>query len=151
MSKRKSYLLLFLALIPFLWIYPGTAKTTTNPLVKIEALGFFTHPPMWETRDVIQNVCKKFPGKIELVMYNELSNEGRKFMQSKGLIGHIPMALYVNGSIAHKINNQVIVFRDFVGLSWKPENLEQVIKINLTGKKTAVKAPPNATTEAWGY
>jgi hypothetical protein len=140
---------MLLVLAPFLMIRPGTASTITS--VKVEAVGFFTHPPMWETRDTIQKVCKEFPGKVDLVMYNEMSDEGRKFMQSKGLKGHLPMVLYVNGSIAHKINNQVIVFRDFVGQSWKAENLEQVIKLNLDGKKTAVAAPPNATTEAWGF
>jgi hypothetical protein len=125
---------------------PNAALAAT---VKVEALGFFSHPPMQATRDTITKTCQEFGSQVDLTMHDEWTPDGEQFMQSKGLSGHLPMVLYINGSVAHKIGDRVVVFRDFVGSGWTAQDLEQVIRLNLAGQKTAVAAPPNATTEAW--
>jgi hypothetical protein len=122
----------------FLGLFLIQSSATMGAKVKVEALGFFSHPPMHETRDTIQKVCKEFGNRVELTMYDEWSPDGQNFMQSKKLSGHLPMVLYVNGAVAHRIGGRVVTFRDFVGYSWTAEDLEQVIKLNLEGKKTAV-------------
>lgn len=94
---------------------------------------------------MIQQVCQQFGKQVELVLHDEMAEDGQKFMKEKGLTGHLPTAIYVNGSLAHKIDDRVVVFRDFVGRAWTGQDLQQVIELNLNGKKTAVKAPPGAT------
>ncbi|MCL6592177.1 MAG: hypothetical protein K6U80_19800 [Firmicutes bacterium] len=145
MNKRNG-LITILLVISLLLIHAGMALAAP---VKVEALGFFSHPPMWKNQDTIQSVCQQFGNQVELVLHDEMSEDGQNFMRQKGLSGHLPMLLYINGSLAHKIDNRVVVFRDFIGQGWTGQDLEQVIKLNLAGQKTAVKAPPNAETEAW--
>lgn len=117
--------------------------------VKVEAIGFFGHPPLFKERDAIKQVCQDFGDKVELSLYIEESPDGVKFMKEKGLSGHLPVVIYVNGSVAHKIGDRVIVFRDFIGEGWTKADLQQVIKLNVEGQKTAVDPPANATTTAW--
>lgn len=143
---HKRFILLFLSVLSLMTIYPAAAFAAT---VKVEALGFFSHPPMWENRDTITKVCQQFGDKVELTLYDETTEEGQKFMENKGLSGHLPMVLYINGSVAHKLGDRVVVFRDFIGQDWTEKDLDQVIRLNLEGKKTAVAAPANATTESW--
>lgn len=144
MRKRK----LFSFLVLFFLLLPGRYVAATTP-IKIEALGFFTHMPMRHTRTTIQTICEDFGDQVELVLYDESSSEGIKFMEERGLQGHLPMVLYVNGSIAHEIDGRLVVFRDFADYGWNGEDLRQVISLYLDGVETAVAAPPNATTEAW--
>ncbi len=146
MHRHKTSWLLLLLVLTFLFALPNAAIAAT---VKVEALGFFSHPPMQETRDTITKVCQEFGSQVDLTLHDEWTPDGEKFMQEKGLSGHLPMVLYINGSVAHKIGDRVVVFRDFVGSGWTAQDLEQVIKLNLAGQTTAVAAPPNATTEAW--
>ncbi len=148
MLKRNSLIFLFLA-FSLLLFNAYIAFAAPDQVIKVEAVGFFSHPPMWENRDTIQNVCKQFGDQVELVLHDEMSEDGQNYLRQKGLSGHLPMLLYINGSLAHKIDNRVVVFRDFVGQGWTGQDLEQVIKLNLAGQKTAVKAPPNADNEAW--
>jgi hypothetical protein len=146
MSKRNPILLGFLALLFSLFLFTPVAMAST---VKVEALGFFSHPPMQATRNAIQDACKEFGDQVQLTMYDETKADGLKFMQDQGLSGHLPVVLYVDNSVAHKIGDRLVVFRDFEGVGWTEQDLKDVIRLNLAGQKTAVKAPPNATTEAW--
>jgi hypothetical protein len=146
MSKRNPILLSFLALLFSLFLFTPVAMATT---VKVEALGFFGHPPMYQTRDTITKVCQEFGSQVDLVLHDEMASDGQKFMKDKGLSGHLPMVLYINGSVAHKIGDKVVVFRDFAGQDWSDQDLEQVIKLNIAGTQTSVTPPPNATTEDW--
>ncbi len=137
MSARKSLIVLLFACFGLLLAQPAVAMAA--PL-KVEALGFFSHPPMWETRDTIQKVCQEFGDRVDLVMYDETTADGEKFMQSHNLSGHIPMVLYINGSL----NQQI---RDFVNWNWKAEDLKQAIKLALEGKKAAVPEPADTSAE----
>lgn len=91
---------------------------------------------------MIQQVCQQFGKQVELVLHDEMAEDGQKFMKEKGLTGHLPTAIYVNGSLAHKIDDRVVVFRDFVGRAWTGQDLQQVIELNLNGKKPQSKRRP---------
>ncbi|AFM39638.1 hypothetical protein Desaci_0574 [Desulfosporosinus acidiphilus SJ4] len=117
--------------------------------VKVEALGFFDHPPLQPTKDAIQKVCQEFGDQVQLVFHVENTADGNKFMKDNGLSGHLPVVLYIDGSVAQNINGKTVVFRDFEGQGWTSQDLEQVLKLNVAGQKTAVSPPANALTEAW--
>ncbi|HEX3047085.1 MAG TPA: hypothetical protein VHY08_20195 [Bacillota bacterium] len=144
---RKHDCLLFLLLAVSLLLFNVCITFgAPNKAIKVEAVGFFNHPPLRETRITIQEVCKQFGKGVELILHDEMTEDGQKFMKEKGLTGHVPTAIYINGSLAHKIDDRVVVFRDFVGQNWTGQDLQQVIELNLNGKKTAIKAPSGATT-----
>jgi len=146
MSKRNPILLSFLVLLFSLFLFTPVAMATT---VKVEALGFFSHPPMGPTKNAIQDACKEFGDQVQLTLYDETKSDGLKFMQDKGLSGHLPVVLYIDNSVAHKIGDRLVVFRDFEGVGWTEQDLKDVLRLNLAGQKTAVQAPSNATSESW--
>ena len=111
--------------------------------IKVEGVGFFNHPPLFAARDAIIEVCKEFGEQVELTLYLEDDEDGQRFMKDKNLSGHLPMALYINGSLAHQIGDRVVVFRDFIGRAWTKEDLRQAVEANVSGKTTAVAAPKN--------
>ena len=104
--------------------------------IKVEAVGFFGHPPMKPTLDAIKEACNKFTDKVDLVIYNEETEEGQKFLSEKGLSGHIPMALYVNGQNTVLVDNKNITFRDFVNQEWRVKDLEKAIELSLKKNDT---------------
>lgn len=117
--------------------------------VKVEVLGMFTMPPMRTTTTTVKDTCQSFGDQCQYITHEEFTPDGQKFMQDQGLKGHIPMAAFINGSIAHKLGDRVVVFRDFLGQGWTADDLKEVIQLNLAGTNTAVLAPTNALTEAW--
>jgi ABC-type uncharacterized transport system substrate-binding protein len=145
LNKRNSFILIFLGVLLLLYNV-GITLAASDKVIKVEALGFFSHPPLRATRNTIQEICKQFGSQVELVLHDEWSEDGQKFMKEKGLTGHLPTVIYINGSLAHKIDDRVVVFRDFVGQAWTGQDLQKVIQLNLDGQNTAVKAPPGATT-----
>ena len=115
--------------------------------IKIEGVGFFNHPPLFAARDAIVEVCKEFGEQVELTLYLEDDEDGQQFMKEKNLSGHLPLALYINGSLAHQIEDRIVVFRDFIGRAWTKEDLREVVEANVSGKTTAVAAPINAYSD----
>jgi hypothetical protein len=145
LSSRKLFPVL-LVLFSLLLVHPPTAAATT---VKVEALGFFSHPPMAQTANAIKDAAAKFGSQVQLVMHDETTDDGTQFMQARNLSGHLPMVLWIDGSVAHKVGARTVVFRDFLGQGWTQQDLEQVIRDRIAGKDTAVAAPANAETEQW--
>jgi len=143
--RKISVIFLFIFLVSLLM---SPVAVLAAP-VKIEALGFFSHPPMAPLKNTLQQVVQELGDQVQLVLHDETTPDGEQFMKDNGLSGHLPMVLYINGSVAHKLDDKVIVFRDFEGQGWTRQDLEQVIKLNLAGQKTAVSPPANALTEAW--
>jgi hypothetical protein len=125
---------------------PAMASAAT---VKVEALGFFSHPPMAETEGAIKAAAAKFGSQVQLVLHDETAADGQQFMQAHKLSGHLPMVLWIDGAVAHKVGAKTVVFRDFLGQGWSQQDLEQVIGDRIAGKDTAVATPPNAETEQW--
>lgn len=151
MNIRERLILLGLFAILSVLFFIGASgqQAVAADRVEVEALGFFSHPPMQETADTIQSVSDKFGGQVRLIIHDETTADGEKFMEEKGLSGHLPMLIYINGSLAHKIGNRTVVFRDFVGQGWTGADLKQVIQRNLDGQNTKVEAPAGADTEQW--
>lgn len=146
MRTNKIIGMVFLILMVSLLMFPASVLAAP---VKVEALGFFGHPPMVPLKNTLQQVAQEFGDQVQLVLHDESTSDGEQFMKDNNLSGHLPMVLYIDGSVANKIDDKVIVFRDFEGQGWTRQDLEQVIKLNLAGQKTAVSPPANALTEAW--
>jgi hypothetical protein len=145
LSSRKlfGFLVLLLSLVV---VQPAFASAAT---VRVEALGFFSHPPMAATAAAIKAAAAKYGSQVQLVMHDETTADGQQFMQAKKLSGHLPVVLWVDSSVAHNVGGKTVVFRDFVGQGWTQQDLEQVIADRIAGKTTAVATPAKALTEQW--
>lgn len=131
MRKWKMTVLCFVAVLMIFTLLPITAHAEEQEKVIVEAVGFFSHFPMRATRQVIEETCAKFGDPVELTLYDETKAEGQDFLTSKGLSGHIPMRLYINGENAFNIDGQEIAFRDFVDYEWTADDLEKAITLAL--------------------
>jgi hypothetical protein len=107
--------------------------------VRVEAVGFFSHPPMQPVLESIQSTCEGFGDKVELILHDETTDEGQQFLSKVGLSGHIPMALFVDGKIVHLIDGKTVTFRDFPGETWSADDLKKVIELRLKDVDTAAK------------
>lgn len=131
MRKWEMTVLCFVAVLMIFTLLPLTAHAEEQEKVIVEAVGFFSHFPMRPTRQVIEETCAEFGDQVELTLYDETKAEGQDFLTSKGLSGHIPMRLYINGENAFNIDGQEIAFRDFVDYEWTADDLEKAITLAL--------------------
>jgi hypothetical protein len=138
MNVRKNVVVCAAALMLAVSFFPAAAQGQEK--VSVEAVGFFTHFPMRQTRQVIEATCAKFGDRVTLKLYDETRAEGQAFMEEKNLSGHIPMRLYINGVNTFRIDGQEIAFSDFVGYAWMPEHLEKAITLALEGGVQAIAA-----------
>ena len=118
MKKRKLTILTGIVVLTALLLFPAGVFAENQEKIIIEAVGFFSHFPLRATRQAIEDTCAKFGDKVKLTLYDETEPDGQMFMRLKGLSGHLPMVLFINGKIS---------FRDFVGRDWTPEELEKAI------------------------
>lgn len=151
MSYRKVYnkaILVFVLAIMVGVLIPSTSFAEGK--VKVEAVGFFSHFPMQPTKEAIQSACQKFGDKVELTLHDEDTQEGQEFLSKVGLSGHIPMAIYVDGELSHSVDGKNVAFRDFVGGSWRGEDLEKVLELRIKGVETAAKDQDSQSTDQTG-
>ena len=125
MKGRKLTILTGIVVLTALLLFPAGVFAENQEKIIIEAVGFFSHFPMRATRQAIEDTCAKFGEKVELRLYDETKDEGQEFMKSKGLSGHLPMRLFIDGKVS---------FFDFVGRDWTPEELEKAITMALESK-----------------
>jgi len=132
MRKWKTAVLCIVSVLMVIAILPVSVHAEEQEKVIIEAVGFFTHFPMRATRNVIEETCAKFGDQVELTLYDESRQEGQDFLTSKGLAGHIPMRLYINGENAFNLDGVEVAFRDFVDYKWwTAADLEKAITLAL--------------------
>ncbi|MDR1510856.1 MAG: hypothetical protein LBS53_14625 [Synergistaceae bacterium] len=120
-----------------------TSEVFAEIPVKVDAVGFFSHAPMRGTREAIVDACAKFGGQVALTFYDETKSEGQDFMRDKGLSGHIPMRLYVNGKNTFTLEGREVSFSDFVGRKWRAEDLERVIALIIEGVDASTAERPD--------
>lgn len=108
--------------------------------VIVEAVGFFSHFPMRPTRQTIEEICAKFGEQVSLTLYDEMQPEGQAFLSSKGLSGHIPMRLYINGVNTFTLDGREVSFSDFAGYAWTAADLENAIDFTLTNGVDGIAA-----------
>ncbi len=132
MIKRwKTVLRVSMVMLAVSLFFVNSCAAVEQEQAVIEAVGFFSHFPMRSTRQVIEEICAKFGGRVSLTLYDETRPEGQEFMASKNLSGHIPMRLYINGVNTFSLDGRDISFSDFVGYAWTAADLEKAITLAL--------------------
>lgn len=125
----KTVALYVISALMLLSVFSVNIHAQEQKKVIVEAVGFFSHFPMKATRDAIMETCAKFGEQVELTLYDEDSPEGESFMKKKGLSGHLPMRLYINGENTFALSGRTVSFKDFVNREWNADDLSNAIEL----------------------
>lgn len=130
---KKIIILMFVLLLP-------TASAQQGK-VTVDVAGFITHAPMKATVDAIKEVTSRYDN-VEVIWHDETTPEGESFLKVRGLAGHIPLAVFIDGELTYEVNGTPVTFRDFEGYKWKKEELDYVLKAKTEGKITSIPTSP---------
>jgi hypothetical protein len=109
----------------------GTASGT--PKVEI---AFLNHTPVLTALTEVDKVLASYGDKITVIRYDMETDQGAAFAKSKGLAGHFPIAIFVNGSDEVKLKDHHVTFYSFpkgtgtfmiASGSWTADDLRQAI------------------------
>jgi hypothetical protein len=95
----------------------SSATNPNNPAPKpgtvtVEVV-YLNHPPV---RPVLQDVNKllaTYGNRVSGAWYDFDTPAGADFAKAKGLTGHTPLAIYINGSMDFKLDGRAVKFSSF--------------------------------------
>jgi hypothetical protein len=93
-----------------------TAPTTIPGSVRVE-LAYLGHPPVMAVLQQLDPLLNGYGTKLDVIRYDLETPEGDAFIKQKGVIGHMPIAIFINGSDETTVNGRKIQFLSF------PQNL----------------------------
>ena len=120
-SQRLSirlWMLTVLAVMLVLAACGGAAVTSTPasrlaPGVVAVDLVFLNHPPVRDVLVQVDSVLAAYGDKVSVTRYDFDTQAGAAFAEKKGLTGHIPLAIFFNGSETFDMNGRKVTFESF--------------------------------------
>lgn len=118
---------------PVVPVPSGTAKVD---------IVYLNHPPVIPVLDQVTARLKPYGDKVKVTRYDFDTPEGAAFAQKMGIMGHDPLAIFVNGSQSFKLNGRIVTFNSFpqgggTGMvpngDWTIDDLDAILKI-VTGQ-----------------
>jgi hypothetical protein len=110
---------------------------------KVE-IAFLNHPPVLTALTDVNALLTSYGDKITVARYDLETDQGAQFAKSKRLTGHVPIAIFINGSMDIKLKDRSVKFFSFpqgkgtfmvASGSWTAEDLRQAIDQALRRKK----------------
>jgi hypothetical protein len=89
-----------------------TAPTTIPGSVRVE-LAYLNHPPVMAVLQQVDPLLTSYGAKIDVIRYDLETPEGDAFIKQKGVTGHMPIAIFINGSNEVTVNGTKIQFLSF--------------------------------------
>ena len=135
MSKRRLSLLVRTFIALALAACAGSPSSTPG-VVTVDIL-FLNHPPVREVLTQVDAVLAVYGDKGSVTRYDFDTPEGAAFAKQKGLTGHVPLAIFVNGSQTFDVNGRKVTFESFpqgagTGMvpdgAWAVADLESVLQ-----------------------
>jgi len=111
-------------------------KRNIIPGVPTVELIYLNHGPVRNVITDIDNLLEGYGENIQVIHYTFGSPEGKSFAESRKLDGHIPMAVFIDGSMEFTVDNRSVEFISFpqgggTGFvadgEWSIDDLKQVI------------------------
>jgi hypothetical protein len=113
---------------------PSAAGAATGtPKVEI---AFLNHPPVRAALTDVDALLTSYGDKITVTRYDLETDQGAQFEKNKRLTGHVPIAIFINGSMDIKLKDRSVKFFSFpqgkgtfmvASGSWTVEDLRQAI------------------------
>ncbi len=113
--KTKS---LWLIMIAALLAACGTSATpATNPTprpgtVTVE-IAYLNHPPVRPVLQEVDNLLATYGDRVSVARYDFDTPAGADFAKAKGVTGHTPVAIFVNGSMDFTVDGHAVKFYSF--------------------------------------
>ena len=135
-TRRSIRILMALAAALLLVACAGAAPSPASGYVNIDIV-FLNHPPVRDVLSQVDAVLAAYHDKISVTRYDFDTQEGAAFAQQKGLSGHIPLVIFVNGSQSFDVNGRHVTFESFpqgagTGVvpdgAWTMADLDSVLK-----------------------
>lgn len=103
--------------------------------VKMEIL-FMNHGPMQPTIRTLKLLLGKYSGKIQASWFDFDTQSGKAFMHQRGIQGHIPLLIFINGVSTYDIGGKQVTFMSFPSGAgpyqfqgrWTFEDLDEVLQ-----------------------
>jgi hypothetical protein len=120
-------------LAPVVPVPSGTAK--------VDIL-YLNHPPVIPVLDQVTARLKPYGDMVKVTRYDFDTPEGAAFAQKMGIMGHDPLAIFVNGSQSFKLDGRTVTFNSFPqgmgsGMvpdgAWTIDDFDAILKI-VTGQ-----------------
>ena len=74
---------------------------------------FLNHPPVRDVLTQVDSVLATYGDKVGITRYDFDTPEGAAFAKKKGLTGHVPLAIFLNGSQTFDVNGRKVTFASF--------------------------------------
>ncbi len=88
------------------------AGAQDSPPVKVDIL-FMNHGPMQPVIKSLKEILARHAGTTSSAWYDFERSSGQDFMNQKGIKGHIPLLIYLNGSPTWEIKGRKVTFVGF--------------------------------------
>jgi hypothetical protein len=121
---------------------PSAAGAATGtPKVEI---AFLNHSPVLTALTDVDTLLASYGDKVTVTRYDLETDQGAQFAKSKRLSGHVPIAIFINGSMDIKLKDRSVKFFSFpqgkgtfmvASGSWTAEDLRQAIDQALSRTK----------------
>ena len=135
MSKRRLSILVWAFIALALAACAGSPSPTPGAAT-VDIL-FLNHPPVRDVLTQVDPVLAAYGDKVSVTRYDVDTTEGASFAKKKGLTGHVPLAIFVNGSQTFDVNGRKVTFESFpqgagTGLvpdgAWTVADLDSVLQ-----------------------
>jgi hypothetical protein len=121
----------------------STAAPAASAIPKVE-IAYLNHGPVITALGDVDKLLASYGDRISVTRYDLETDQGAAFARSKGLSGHFPIAIFVNGASEIKLKDRSVKFFSFpkgtgtfmiASGSWTADDLRQAIDQALAGAK----------------
>jgi hypothetical protein len=120
---------------------PSSSASSAPGAITVEIV-FLDHPPVRDVLTQVDPVLAAYGDKVSVTRYDFDTPEGAAFAKKKGLSGHIPLAIFVNGSQTFDVNGRKVTFENFpqgAGTGVVPEGAWTVADLDSVLQSTVKK------------
>ena len=115
---------------------PAPRAAPVKPGAVTVEVAYLNHPPLWPVLTELDKLLANYGDRVSVTRYDFDTPEGEAFAKAKGLTGHTPLAIFVNGSMQFTLNGRTVKFYSFpqgqgTGMvpegGWTMQDLQQVL------------------------
>jgi hypothetical protein len=141
MKKILLGFILALAVISLFPSFPNAYASSPAKQPRIEVL-YMNHGPLMDTLDEMKDVFSAYGDKISVSWHEFFSKDGEEFKAKKGINGHVPLVIWIDGDEVVKVGQREIKFVGFpTGAGpaffqgkWTMDDLKTALDQATTGK-----------------
>jgi hypothetical protein len=129
-----------ISLLVLVYLCVGMSAYAATP-IKVDVL-YMNHGPLQDTLSKMKTVFSGYGDKVSVSWHDFDSQEGERFMASKGIKQHIPLAIWIDGTSKAMVGAKEMTFAGFPTGSgpaffqgkWTLDDLKTALN-QATGKK----------------